>query len=202
MAIGAKPCETLIRSSIHLRHNVKSVPGGLPGKVVSSTFRVLRPPPEEGTHLQRTIAIRFTDAQGDDGTTGGRGRTGGGNYRAPSASSQPSGAAPNGTRLKHGVHGAHPSKHTTPSVKWTSKDKAGPPETNNVDGRDANRTFTSGGQHHIKIPVIRKFSLSGTQSEGNLIYGCRMAAKDSSIHLRRPTNSGATLNSSVSAINL
>ncbi|XP_022672299.1 kiSS-1 receptor-like isoform X3 [Varroa destructor] len=136
--------------------------------------------------------------KGDDNIAGGRsGRSGGGNYRAPSASSQPSGAAPNSARLKHGVHGTtHPSKHTTPSVKWTSKDKAGQQEMNNADGRDNSRTLIYDSQHHIKVPVIRKFSLSGTQSEGNLIYGCRTAVKDSSIHVRRPAQSGAALNSS------
>lgn len=104
--------------------------------------------------------------QGDDNIAGGRsGRSGGGNYRAPSASSQPSGAAPNSARLKHGVHGTtHPSKHTTPSVKWTSKDKAGQQEMNNADGRDNSRTLIYDSQHHIKVPVIRKFSLSGKSS--------------------------------------
>ncbi|XP_022695314.1 pyrokinin-1 receptor-like isoform X1 [Varroa jacobsoni] len=104
--------------------------------------------------------------KGDDNIAGGRsGRSGGGNYRAPSASSQPSGAAPNSARLKHGVHGTtHPSKHTTPSVKWTSKDKAGQQEMNNADGRDNSRTLIYDSQHHIKVPVIRKFSLSGKSS--------------------------------------
>ncbi|XP_028969157.1 neuromedin-U receptor 2 [Galendromus occidentalis] len=137
--------------------------------IMSNRFRVafrekLCPPRFGCCSLFRQKGEDSTGGGGGAGGGGGRIRSGANGYRAHSASSQHSGAAQNPSRLKHAS-----KQHTTPSVKWTSK------QDNNQD---------SHGNNHIKVPIIRKYSLSGTQSEGNLIYGCH-SVKDSSIHVRR-----------------